>query len=449
MAAGRSGDGGGRHRDGGRGMTPPGAAAREAGHASLRDRSADRRVDPRATGLLIAILGMLAAFAPLATDMYLPGFHLMAADFGVPETGIEVTLSVFFLGLAIGQGLYGPLIDRFGRRIPLLIGIGVYVVATAACLLTTDIRVFTALRFLQAVGGCAGMIVGRAIVNDVFDPRESARALSLLLVIMTLAPILAPILGGFIVTHADWQAIFLVMLAFGLLCAWLVWRQVPETLNPADRQAVHVRSIVGTWVSLATHRAFIVPALVGGLAQACMFAFITGSPFVFIRLHGVSAQAYGWLFALIASSLIVASQVNRIALNRWRPDALLGPALALNAVGGIAAVLAAWTGSLAALLTALWFGIGALGFIGANAAASAMAASGTRSGSGSSLVGMLQFGCAFLVSSLVAATQNGTAYPMTLAIAVCGALATLLWILASRDRGRLNSRSRDDRGLPG
>ncbi|MDR3516204.1 MAG: multidrug effflux MFS transporter [Azospirillaceae bacterium] len=388
--------------------------------------------DPVPTGRIIAILGMLAAFAPLATDMYLPGFHLMADDFGVPESNIEMTLSVFFLGLAIGQAVYGPVIDRFGRRIPLLAGVALFLTATLLCLVTADIGVFTALRFVQAVGGCAGMIVGRAIISDLFDARESARAFSLLLVVMTLAPILAPILGGFIITHAGWKAVFLFALAFGLLCAGLVWFFVPETLAPEKRRIETLGEILRIWGDLMIAPNFIVPALVGGLAQACMFAFITGSPFVFINLHGVSAQTYGWLFALIAGALIIASKINRSALHRHGPASLLGMALILNALAGVGTLVMASTGSLVALLVPLWFATGALGFIGANAAALAMVASDRHIGSGSSLVGVLQFGCAFLVSSLVAATQNGTAYPMTIAIAGCSTAAAFIWFLARR-----------------
>ncbi|WP_215762443.1 multidrug effflux MFS transporter [Acetobacter sp. P1H12_c] len=384
------------------------------------------------TGRIIAILGILAAFAPLATDMYLPGFPQMAAYFAVPESGIEITLSIFFLGLAAGQAIYGPVIDRFGRRGPLLIGIGLYIASAMLCLLVADIKVFIALRFLQAVGGCAGMIIGRAIVTDLFDERDSARAFSSLLLVMTLAPILAPILGGFILTHAGWKAIFLFMLVFGLVCAALVWCFVPETLAQEDRRKESPIIIARTWLALITDPAFIVPALVGGLAQACMFAFITGSPTVFINIHGASAQTYGFLFALIACALIVASQINRIMLKWKSPEFLLGAALILNVVAGVMAVLTVATDSLPLLLITLWFAIGALGFIGADAAAIAMAASGRHAGSGSALIGVLQFGCAFTVSSLVAASQNGTAYPMTANIAACGVLATGIWFMTAK-----------------
>ncbi len=383
-------------------------------------------------GAIVLILGLLGAFAPLATDMYLPSFHLMAEHFGVAEGSIEATLSVFFLGLAVGQAIYGPLIDRYGRRGPLLAGIGVYILATVFCLLTADIGSFSAFRFLQAIGGCAGMVIGRAIVSDLFDTRESARALSLLMIVGTMGPILAPILGGIIVTYAAWQAIFVVMLAFGFLCIGLVWFFIPETLPPDKRRIGSPLGFLRTWAGLMTHPGFIVPAVVGGLAQACMFAFITGSPFVFINLHGASAQAYGFLFALIACALIVSAQLNRMALRRSTPEFLLGAALATNAIAGIATVAVVPANSLVALLVPLWVAIGTLGFIGANAAATAMAASASHFGSASSLIGVLQFGCAFVVSGLVAATQNGTAYPMTVAIAVCGISATTLWFAGGR-----------------
>lgn len=379
---------------------------------------------------IVAILGMLAAFAPLATDMYLPAFGVMTDYFKADDGAIEASLSVFFLGMAVGQLAYGPLIDRYGRRGPLLAGIALYAASTLACLLTTDVAVFTGLRFFQAAGGCAGMIIGRTIVSDLFDEKDSARALSLLMVVMTLAPIVAPILGGVIVAYAGWQAIFVAMLAFGLVCGALVWFLVPETLPPAARRRQTAGQILATWRTLLTNRRFMVPVAVGGLAQACMFAFITGSPFVFITLHGASAQTYGWLFGLIAAALIVAAQINRIALGHRTAEVILGWSLALVAVAGIATVAAVPTGSLVVLLAALWFAIGALGFIGANATAIAMTAAGRDAGTGSSFIGALQFGFAFLISSLVAATQNGTAYPMALAIGGCAVAAALLWFAA-------------------
>ncbi|QFY41272.1 multidrug effflux MFS transporter [Candidatus Methylospira mobilis] len=381
----------------------------------------------------IAILGLLCAFPPLATDMYLPAFPQMAQAFGVGDGAIQATLSIFFIGLALGQAVYGPLIDRYGRRIPLLIGIGIYVLSSLLCLVTSDIALFTGLRLLQAVGGCAGMIIGRAVVRDLFDEFESARVLSLMMVMMTLAPIVAPVLGGFILAVSGWRMIFAVMLAFGMVGALLVWFGLPESLPPGKRRADNLSSIARVFWRLLRTRAFIIPTLVGGLAQACMFAFITGSPFVFMNLFGVSEQLYGWLFGSISVGLIIAAQCNRFALKHWSPATLLGAALILNIVAGLGTVIAAGSGVPVFLLIPLWFAIASLGFIGANATAIVMTACGQHLGSGSALIGVLQFGCAFLVSSLVAAGQNGTAYPMTLAIAGSGLLAGLFWLIPGGD----------------
>ena len=391
---------------------------------------------------IIVILGMLCAFPPLATDMYLPAFPQMAQSFGVGAGSIAATLSVFFIGLAAGQAIYGPLIDRYGRRGPLLFGIGIYVLSSLLCLGTSDIALFTGLRFLQAVGGCAGMIIGRAVVSDLYNEQESARILSLMMMVMTLAPILAPVLGGLILAVSCWQMIFVAMLAFGLIGALLVWFGLPESLPPEKRRIDNLGGMVRAYGRLLGVRAFLIPALVGGLAQACMFAFITGSPFVFISLFDISEQAYGWLFGSIASGLIIAAQCNRIALNYWRPETLLSAALILNVVAGLVTILFSGSGALILLLIPLWFAIATLGFICANATTIAMAASGQYLGVGSALIGILQFGCAFLVSSLVAAGQNGTPYPMTIAIAISGLLAGLIWVIAACGKHVRNRRKR-------
>lgn len=382
----------------------------------------------RKSSNIILILALVSAFAPLATDMYLPGFEQMAEHFEVSSGRIEATLSVFFLGLTLGQVLYGPLVDRYGRRGPLLAGIGLYVLATMGCLLTRDATVFIGMRFLQAIGGCAGMIVARAMVNDLYKGAESARVLSLLMIMMALAPIVAPLLGAWILLVANWKGIFIFMLAFGLLCAVLVVSYIPETLQTEDRKMIRISTTLRTYAALFRQRAFILPALAGGLAQTCLFSFITGSPFVMMGLFGLNEQQYSWIFAIIAAGLIVGAQINRMCLRRWSVKRLLGLGLCVNLVAGLVMAAMVVSGSLVLFLVPLWFVIASLGLISGNAAAMAMEASGKFVGSGSALVGILQFGFAFLVSSLVAAAQNGTAYPMSTAIIIAGFLANAVWL---------------------
>lgn len=384
---------------------------------------------------LIIILAMLSAFAPLATDMYLPAFGQMSSYFQTNSSRIESTLSAFFLGMALGQALYGPFIDRFGRRLPLLFGITLFGLATLGGILTTDIDTFIGMRLLQALGGCAGMVIARAIITDIFSPQEGARVLSLMMIMMMLAPIAAPVLGSLILNFAGWHAIFVLVLLFALCVGWLVWRYVPETLKPERQQPLNIRSVLHAYASLCSRRAFILPAVVGGLAMASMFAFITGSPFVLMNLFGVSEQQYGWLFGMNACGIGLSAQLNRMSLRRWKPRQILGVALCVNLGAGLALLAVAGTSHLTLFLIPLWFALAALGFVGANAAAVAMSATGKNPGSGSALLGTMQFGCAFLVSSVVAAAQSDTPYPMAIAFVLCGLLATSLWFIGGRKQG--------------
>lgn len=387
-------------------------------------------------GRLILVLAMLAAFAPLATDMYLPGFAQMAAAYNTDPGRIEATLSTFFLGLALGQAIYGPIIDRFGRKAPLLVGIALFALATLGCLLTRDIDVFTGLRFMQAMGGCAGMIVGRAILNDLYEPAESARALSLIITLMIVAPVFAPLLGGWILVTAGWQAIFILLLAFAALCGALTWRYIPETLPRDRRQPLNVSSLLRAYRTLVRQPGFLVPALVGGLAQVSIFAFITGSPFVFMEYFGLSEQQYGLVFGLTALGIAVGAQLNRAALRRFSVRTLLRAALWFQLGAGIVLLACAGTTHVFVLIPPLWLIIASLGFIGSNAAAIAMSKTGPYAGTGSAMIGVLQFGCAFAVSGLIAAAPNGTPYPMAIAIVTAALAANILWFLGSRRGNR-------------
>ncbi len=337
----------------------------------------------------------------------------------------------FFFGLAVGQLFYGPLIDRFGRRPPLLAGIGLYTLTTLLCLTTTDVAHFTTLRFFQAVGGCAGMIVGRTIVNDLFDEKESARALSLLMVVMTIGPIVAPTIGGLVLAHGDWTVIFWIMLAAGLVCGALVWFLIPETLPVEKRQRQSSAEILRTWRELLTTRGFIVPTLAGGFAQACMFAFITGSPFVFITpMASAPRSTAGCSHSSPARWLLprnsTASHSNGRASNTFSAHRLFStrsrdcfwPRRSRRVA------LSRCSFPLLVRNRRSWF-------CRRQCRRPAMSASGPNAGSGSSLIGALHLGCAFAVS-IIAATENGSAYPMALTIAGCGVLATATWFIFRR-----------------
>lgn len=381
---------------------------------------------------LTLILGALSAFSPMSIDMYLPSLPALQREFTASTAAVQMTLSAFFLGLALGQALYGPLADRHGRRPPLLAGIALYVAASAGCALASSVEALVALRFLQAMGGCAGVVIARAVVRDLFDPQAAARMLSLLMLVMGVAPILAPLAGGAILVWAGWRWIFAALALFGLACLMAAAAGLPET-RPAHTVRAGLRESLSIFAGLARDRRFLGPALTGGMAQAGMFAYISGSPFVFIQLYGVPEQHYGWLFGLNALGIIGGSQVNRWLLHRHPAGAILRTANGVTAACGLALLAAAWSGAggLAVLLVPLFGFVASLGFTYANAAALAMAPFPDRAGSASALLGTVQFGIAAVAGSAVGHLHDGTALPMAAVIAACGllALAARLWLM--------------------
>jgi MFS transporter, DHA1 family, multidrug resistance protein len=281
------------------------------------------------------ILGALTAFAPMSIDMYLPALPEIGRSLGADTASVQLTLSAFFIGLAVGQAIYGPLADRFGRKGPLYFGLIVYIAASIGCALASDIQALIGLRLVQALGGCVGIVIARAVVRDLYGHQESARMFSVLMLVMGVAPILAPLLGGYVLIWFGWRAIFWVLALFGLSCLIAAALILPET-RPAHTMKPNVLSAIAGYGRLLVDRRFIGYTLAGGLAQAGLFAYISGSPFVFIEVFGVPAQHYGWLFGLNALGLIVASQINRRLLSRHTSDELLKRANLTNALFGIA-----------------------------------------------------------------------------------------------------------------
>ena len=378
---------------------------------------------------LTIILGCLAAFGPLSIDMYLPSLPTLAQEFRADTAAAQLTLSIFFIGLAFGQALYGPIADRYGRKRPLLVGCALYMLASVACVLAASIETLVALRLLQALGGCAGMVISRSVVRDLFDEHESARIYSFLMLVMGIAPITAPLLGGQLLAWFGWRSIFWLLGGFGLICLLMVAFGLPESL-PADRRnRAGVRQALGAYVQLLADRRFIGYALAGGFLMAGMFAYISGSPFVVIELYGVSPQQYGWIFGANALGLIIASQLNRWLLERYRGDTILFATLAVAAAASLVLVLVAalGLGGLAGLLLPLFICIASVGLVGPNTMAAAMAPYGRVAGSASALLGTLQFVVGAIASIVVGALYNGTALPMAATIAACCVTALVLF----------------------
>ncbi|MBX3016058.1 MAG: Bcr/CflA family multidrug efflux MFS transporter [Caldilineaceae bacterium] len=377
---------------------------------------------------LTIILGTLTAFGPFSIDMYLPGLPAIAQEFQIDTAAVQQTLAVFFIGLSLGQALYGPISDRLGRRAPLLFGCVLYAIASIGCAFAPSIGSLIWLRFIQALGGCAGMVISRSIVRDLFDQRESARMYSLLMLVLGLAPITAPLIGGQLLLFFSWRAIFFVLSGFGIICLLLVLFLLQESLPEERRTRTSLGAALRTYGELLVDGRYMGYALAGGLASGAMFSYIAGSPFVFIELNGVAPERYGLIFGTNAVGLILASQINRWLLTRYSSSQILTTALAVTAGTGLLLAGAALTGvgGFPLMLALIFCCIASTGFVGPNATAAAMAPYGSRAGSASALLGAVQFAIGASAGALISALHNGTALPMSGTIALCGVGAFLV-----------------------
>ncbi len=391
---------------------------------------------------LALILGALTALGPLSVDMYLPSLPTIQRELGTTASLTQLTLAAYFVGLGLGQLAYGPLTDRFGRKRPLYAGLAIYVLASLACALSPSVHVLIALRFVQAVGGAAGQVVTRAVVRDLYSGAPAAQLLSRLMLVMGVAPILAPLLGGWILLFAGWRAIFALLALLGLGCLALMLFTLPETA--ATRVPRLEVAVIGRHLGeLARDRSFRAFTLTGAFAMAGMFAYISGSPFVFIELFQLSPQAYGWIFGTNAFGLILGSQLNHRLLARRLPAQILAGSTVVISVAGailVAVAVSGW-GGLPAILASLFVFVASLGFIGSNATALAMEEQGARAGIASAALGSTQFLVAAGASSLVGILNDGSARPMAAVMAACGVAAWIAGKAASRGEVALDRAS--------
>ena len=379
--------------------------------------------------LLLLVLGSLVAFAPLSIDMYLPALPTIARDFGASAGAVQGTLALYFIGMALGQLVYGPLSDRYGRKMPLVAGFTVYLLASAGCALAPDLATLMACRLAQALGGCAGVVIPMAIVRDRFGHADSARALSRLMLVMGAAPMLAPLLGAQLLAVSGWRAIFWTLAGCALAALLMVRLALPETHAPGRRHALSVGGTLRTWRALLADRGFACHAVAGALASAGMFAYIAGSPFVLTSLHGLTPSQYGWVFGTNAFGLVVAAQLNHRLLARHHPDRVLRRALHAFLLVALALLAAAvWSAPTAVLLVALFCYVALLGMITPNASAAAMALAGDKAGNAAALLGTIRFGAAALAGAAVGASATG----MALGMLVCAAIAWTARSLAQR-----------------
>lgn len=384
----------------------------------------------------LILMGALTAIGPLSIDMYLPAFPAIASGLGAQSSEVERTLAAYLSGMACAQLIYGPLADRFGRKPPLYGALILYIIASAGCALATSVEVLTICRIFQAMGGAAGMVIPRAVVRDHYSTQEAARALSMLMLIMGIAPILAPVVGAQILAWVGWRGIFVTITLCGIALLWTLSKVMVETLAPEKQIKLSWGNIFRTYGGLLLHWRFMAFALSGGLASATMFSYIVGSPRLFIEHFGVSPQTYGLLFGMNAASLIVGSQVCARLLKHHSPMKILPWALGGMMTAGLVALLFALThlASLQSVMGCMLVFMFCYGFVGPNSAALALSDQGHQLGSASALMGTISISCGALAGLLVSLMQMPGPMPLALSMAGCTTLACLSGALARRAR---------------
>jgi MFS transporter, DHA1 family, multidrug resistance protein len=368
--------------------------------------------------LFIATLGMLMAFGPMGVDIYLPALPTIGKAFAIGQDRVQLSLSAFLLGFGAGQIAWGALGDWLGRRGPIAAGILLYVVGCLGCSIAGGIITLSLWRFVQAMGACAGPVLARAMLRDIFQRDRAASMLSMMMLVMGIAPMVAPVIGGQILLLAGWRTIFWAQAAFGgLALAGLI--SLPETLPPERRIKTNFFGMLAGYRRLLTDRRCLGYALCSAFIYCGLFAYISGTPFVYIVLFGVKPQNYGYLFAVNILSMILVNMVNSRLVLRLGTDRMLRIGCATSAGCGLVLLAIAASGlwGLAGIAGALFVFLGMTGMIGANASAGAMSTYPELAGSASALVGMLQFAMGALAGGAVGFFANGTAVPMAAVIA--------------------------------
>jgi MFS transporter, DHA1 family, multidrug resistance protein len=387
---------------------------------------------------VIVVLGALIALGPLTIDMYLPALPAIADDLQVTSSAVQLTLTGTLLGLGLGQLAIGPFSDSVGRRVPLIAGTVLHVLASLGCLVAPDLAVLGVLRVLQGVGAAATMVVALAVVRDLFSGRAAAAVLSRLMLVMGAAPILAPTLGGAILLTGSWRGVFAALAALAAALTVVAVLALPETLPPARRSSGEVRAVLRTYASLLTDREFVVLALVAALGMSGLFCYIAGSSFVYQEQYGLSQQAFALAFGAGAVAIIGAAQVNVVLLRWHAPRRVVLVALAVATASGAVLTGLAATGAagLAGFMLVLWVLLAALGFVLPNAPALALSRHGEAAGTASALLGALQFGLGALTAPLVGALGNdGTAMGLTMTVGTAIALTALVAVVVRGRRG--------------
>ncbi|HRO40961.1 MAG TPA: multidrug effflux MFS transporter [Flavobacteriales bacterium] len=382
--------------------------------------------------LIITVLGLLTTVGPFSIDMYLPGLGAIAASLGSTIDRVQLSLTSFFFGIAVGQLIYGPLLDRFGRKPPLVTGLLVYIATSVVLAMAASVEALVAWRFVQALGSCAGMVAARALVRDYFPPHETARVFSLLMLILGVSPVLAPTIGGYLIHFLGWPSVFitLALIVAAVLLAVVVL--LPEKKGPDASISLRPGRVLATFGQVAHLPQFAVFATASALTSAGLYAWLSGSAFVMMELYGINEREFGWIFAFLASGIILASQANNLLLKRYDSVSISRVAGVWQALWGVALLGTSLlpSVSLPMFVALLFLYLLCEGFVFPNTSALALNPFSRLAGNASALMGALQMAVGALASYLTSALFNGTTLPMTAVMAACS--VACCWLILAR-----------------
>ncbi len=394
--------------------------------------------------VLILTLGALSTISPFSIDMYLPGFPAIADDLGTSIAQVQLSLTSYFVGIAAGQLLYGPLLDRFGRKNPLYVGLSVYAVSSLICAFTSSIESLIAMRFLQAVGGCAGMVAAQALVRDVFDVNKTAQAFSWITLVIAVSPMIAPTVGGYMTVAFGWHSVFIVLALISVIILVATYFVLPTGKAADPEISLRPREVLRNFGIVGTQQQFLIYTLAGGIASAAPFAYIAGSADVYINIYNTSEEEYGWIFALVGGTIIGTTQLNHFLLRRLTSQQVVNYTLTFQALVGTillsGTLLQGFDKEGFIVMTTMFLSVN--GLTNANATALSLAPFTRHAGSAASLIGSWRMTMGGLVSGLVSLFHNGTAIPMVIVMVGCTALGGLL-LLTGKSAVKYRARKRD------
>lgn len=382
---------------------------------------------------LIFLLGILAALGPFTIDMYLPGFQRIAEDLYTDEQHVAFTLTSYFIGIALGQLFYGPVVDKYGRKKPLLFGLGIYILAAIGCALSSSIDMMIGMRCLQALGGCVGMVASTAIISDVYEVQYRARAFSSIMLVMGVAPLIAPSVGSFFVTEWDWYVIFYFLAVFAFLVMLMIQFFLPETSQYMHSNKLKIREILKAYWEVLQNKTFLFYTLAGSIAMSILFAYISSASFIFLTYYGLDKMTFSVLFAINASGIISGSYINGLLTRKVNYIKISNYASIILTILVLVILLIVWFNPQIPyqfIVVGLFSILFTIGFINPNATAASLAPFTDKSGTASALGGAIRMGVGAMVAAAIGMFQGETSLTMFLTMFVL-AFSTMafLWVM--------------------